>query len=53
MMQMQITNTNNYGNKVPETQTEPTVKLEHQQWCGSSGKMEAKLAEDFNLDMYI
>ncbi|XP_066355317.1 uncharacterized protein [Miscanthus floridulus] len=53
MMQMQITKTNNYGNKVPETQTKPTVKLEHQQWCGSSGKTEAKLAEDFNLELTL
>lgn len=53
MMQMQIAKTNSYGNEAAERQTKSTEKLEHRQWCGSSGKTEAKLAEDFSLELTL
>lgn len=52
-LMMEITKTNNCRNLVPEMQTKPTVNLSNQQWCGSSGKTEATLVEDFNLELTL
>nr|CAB3462167.1 unnamed protein product [Digitaria exilis] len=53
MMQMQVAETKNYGSITAEAQTESTVKLGPQQWCGSSVEKAATLAEDFNLDLTL
>lgn len=53
MMQMQVAETKNYSNITAEAQTESTVKLGPQQWCGSSGEKAATLAEDFNLELTL
>uniref|UniRef100_A0A0A9CWL1 Uncharacterized protein n=1 Tax=Arundo donax TaxID=35708 RepID=A0A0A9CWL1_ARUDO len=53
MMQMQVTEMNNYGNATAKTQTEPTVKIGRQEWSGNSGKTKATLVEDFNLELTL
>ncbi|XP_062202552.1 uncharacterized protein LOC133904919 isoform X2 [Phragmites australis] len=56
MMQMQVTEMNSYGNTTAKTQTEPTVKINHQQWSGNSGEKSEKkatLVEDFNLELTL
>ncbi|PUZ67238.1 hypothetical protein GQ55_3G418900 [Panicum hallii var. hallii] len=53
MMQMHVSEAKNYGNIAAEEQTESTVKLGHQQWCGGSVEKETTLAEDFNLELTL
>ncbi|CAN6343035.1 unnamed protein product [Urochloa humidicola] len=52
MMQMQVTETKNYGNITADGETESIVKLGRQKWHSSSGE-EATLAEDFNLELTL